>query len=327
MNLGFLVRAWLRQQAQARLRESFEHAAQQPAGPTKPRDPARPEDATTQGSAHGENSARDGDQQRPREDRAAHDAVTLQPQPRPCDVGLVFALSTEMGGLEDLLEGVVTTHARGCLVRQGGYKGRSVVLVRSGAGRDAAARATQALIAGHRPRCVISAGFAGGLQAGLRRGDIILADRVVDVSGKPLVIDVKVEQPSIEEASALRVGTILTVDKIVSRSADKRALGETHAALAADMESWAVGEVCRQDKVPFMAVRIISDAVDEELPAELDHMLKQKAPRGWRAPWPALWRRPSSAKDMLRLNREALVNSDRLARFLLGVIERLTPRG
>jgi adenosylhomocysteine nucleosidase len=119
---------------------------------------------------------------------------------------------------------------------------------------------------------------------------------------------------------------MLTVDEIISRSADKRALGESHGALAVDMESWAVGEVCRQDKVPFLAVRIISDAVDEELPGELDNMLRQKSAAGLAgAVAGALWRRPSSAKDMVKLKRDALVNSDRLARFLSSIFEQLTP--
>ena len=50
--------------------------------------------------------------------------------------------------------------------------GRRVTIVQAGAGRLAAARGTQALIRGHRPAWVISAGFAGALQPELRRGTL-----------------------------------------------------------------------------------------------------------------------------------------------------------
>jgi adenosylhomocysteine nucleosidase len=334
VNFGFLLRAWLKQQAQARLRESL---AQATAGAHADGGYERPPRARganeepagrrgTQKESAGETTARDPGEEEPRE-RVALATHAVPPQPRPCDVGLVFALPIEMGGWEDLLEGVVSTHARDCLVRQGGYRGRSIAMVCSDAGQQAAVRATQALIAGHRPRWVISAGFAGGLRADVRRGDIVMADRVSDISGRGLAIDLKVDPQAVAQTAGLHVGRILTMDKIVVRPEEKRALGEAHDALCVDMESWAVGEVCRQDKVRFMAIRVISDGVDDELPREIDNLLVQKSRAGtWGAVAGALWRRPSSLKDMLRLKRDALANSDRLARFLGQVVVQLTPQ-
>jgi len=315
VNLGFLWRAWLKQQAQAGLRESLAHAA---AGGREGKTPAgRTYDGEKGAKETGEGIASEHPQ-------GVHD--TNESRPRPCDVGFVFALSIEMGGWEDLLEGIVSTHAHNCLVRQGGFQGRSIALVCSGPGRQAAARATQALIAGHRPRWIISAGFAGGLRANVRQGDVIMADRLTDISGTSLAIDLKVDPRSVAQTAGLHVGRILTVDKIVSRPREKLALGRAHDALCVDMASWAVGEVCRQDKVRFMAIRVISDAVDDELPCEIDNLLRQKSRAGtWGAVAGALWRRPSSAKDMLRLKQDALANSDRLARFLAQVVVQLTP--
>ncbi|HVX63249.1 MAG TPA: hypothetical protein VHC19_21690 [Pirellulales bacterium] len=246
--------------------------------------------------------------------------------PPPCDVGLVFALGIEQGGLEDLLSNAVTTKGADFIARQGSLKGRNVVLIEAGVGPLAAARGTQALLAGHRPAWVVSAGFSGALDPKLKRGDIIMADSITDGQGHRLSIDFKISQEAAAATPGLHVGRLLTVDQIVRLPEEKRALGQQHEALAVDMESWAVGEVCRQAKTRFMAVRIVSDAIDEELPADIERLARQKTQAArLGAAAGAIFRRPSSIKDMLKLKEDALVASDKLAKFLSGVIVQLAP--
>ena len=253
-------------------------------------------------------------------------ATTSVGPPRPCDVGLVFALGIESGGLVDLLANCVVTQAAEAVVRQGELDSRTLVIVESGVGSLAAARGTQSLLAGHRPAWVISAGFAGGLDPRLKRGDIVMADSIESPDGRRLTIDLKMPTAT-SETKGLHVGRIVTSDTLLHRSADKRALGERRQALAVDMESWTVGEVCRQAKTRFLAIRIISDAVDDELPADIERLARQQS-RASRAGAVAgaLFRRPSSIKDMLKLKEEALIASDRLARFLAGIVPQLAPR-
>jgi adenosylhomocysteine nucleosidase len=250
-------------------------------------------------------------------------AETATP-PAPCDVGLVFALGIEQGGLEDLLSGVVVTQGTDFVARAGALKGRHVVLMEAGVGPLAAARGTQALLAGHRPQWVISAGFSGALDPRLKQGDIVMADSIADGEGHRLSIDFKISPEAVAATPGLHVGRLLTVDRIVRLPEEKLALGQQHECLAVDMESWAVGEVCRQAKTKFMAVRIISDAVDHELPADIERLAKQKTHAArLGAAAGAIFRRPSSLKDMLKLKEDALVASDKLAKFLSGVIVQL----
>jgi adenosylhomocysteine nucleosidase len=261
------------------------------------------------------------DAQRQRSAGAQADAL-----PEPCDVGLVFALGIEQGGLEDLLHDVITIKGSDFIARQGRLKGRNVVLIEAGVGPLAAARGTQALLAGHRPAWVISAGFSGALDPKLKQGDIIMADSIADGEGHRLSIDFKISPEAAAATPGLHVGRLLTVDHIVRLPEEKRALGEQHEALAVDMESWAVGEVCRQAKTRFMAVRIVSDAVDDELPAEIERLAKQKTQAArLGAAAGAIFRRPSSIKDMLKLKEDALIASDKLAKFLTGVVTQLAP--
>jgi adenosylhomocysteine nucleosidase len=251
---------------------------------------------------------------------------TPSPEERPCDVGVVFALRIESGGLEDRLEGVVGIRGHGFVVRQGRLKGRHLVVVRSGPGPEAARHATEALILGHHPQWVISAGFAGGLSPELNRHDLVMPDGLVNAAGDRLAVDVKVDAASLAQKPQLHVGRLLSVDRVVRLPEEKRALGEKYQALAADMETFAVAEACRRHHVRFLAVRIVTDAADDELPPEVQHLLRQKTRAAkFGAVVGAAWRRLSSVKDMLKLKENALVASDRLAKFLASIIERLVP--
>lgn len=244
--------------------------------------------------------------------------------PRPSDVGLVFALEIESGGLEDLLNGQIAIRGKKFVVRQGGLKGRNVVVIRSSGGRRAAAEATETLILGHRPTWVISAGFAGALQPELCRHDLVMADSLVDTAGHQLSVDLRVDPASLARTPGVHVGRLLTADRMVCLPEEKRALGQQHQALAVDMESYAVAEVCQKTQTRFLAIRIISDPVEEQLPRDVERLIRQKTYAGrFGAALGTILNRPSSVKDMLRLKENALVASDRLARFLASTIAQL----
>ena len=240
------------------------------------------------------------------------------------DLGLVFALEIEAGCLADLLQDVVATRGNGFLVRQGTLQGRRVALVLSGPGREAAAQATEALLAGHQPQWVISAGLAGGLSPELRRQDILMADQLVDAAGNQRSIDLKVDPAALAATPGVHVGRLLTADRIVRLPEEKLALGQQHGALAVDMETFAVAEVCRRRQVRFLAVRVIHDTVDDCLPPDVENLLAQKTTAArLGAAVGAVWRRPSSFKDMYQLKENALLCSLRLAKFLAAMVDGL----
>lgn len=235
----------------------------------------------------------------------------------PAEVAVVFAMGIESGGLEDLLSDVVTTRGEGFVIRQGKLDETPTAVVVSGVGLKAAAQATEALISGHKPKWIISAGFAGGLVARLKRHDILMANSVTDQRKNHLDIDVPAETPG------LHVGRLLTADGLLRTSKEKEAAGKTHEALAVDMETFAVAEVCRQRGTRFSSVRAISDTLDETLPEDIEKLLAQKSTSGQLgAAAGAIFRRPSSIGDMYRLKENALLCSDRLAKFLADLIRR-----
>lgn len=242
----------------------------------------------------------------------------------PIDVVVVFALGVESGGLVDLLQERVMTRFHAHTEHRGQLNGRHVLIAESGVGQEAAHAVTADVIGLYQPNWVISAGFAGALQEELRRGHILMAEEVVDATGKKLSIGLTVDRASIEASPALHVGRLLTVNQLIRTRAQKEQLGEEHAALACDMETLAVGLACQRAGTKFMSVRIISDSLDDELPKEIESLLAQDTLVGkLGAATGAIFHRPSSVKDMWKLKEDALKATDRLAKFLTGVIDQL----
>jgi adenosylhomocysteine nucleosidase len=247
----------------------------------------------------------------------------------PCDVVFIFALGIESGGLVDLLKGAETSRQKHGTEQAGKLGGREVVIVDGGVGQKAAARATAEAIKFYQPKWVISAGFAGGLDEKLRRGHIVMAEEVVNVRGERLSVDLRLEnqrteEPNNQTSRGLHVGRLLTVDSILREPDERRRLAEQHQAVACDMESFAVVETCRKLGVPCLAIRIISDAVDDELPPEIEHLLKQTSLAGkLGAAAGAMMKRLGAAKDLWKLREDALKASDRLAKFLRSATEQL----
>ena len=91
------------------------------------------------------------------------------------DLGIVFALAIEAGCFVDTLSQVRVTRGDGFIARQGRRGNREIVLVESGPGGHRAAKAAQAMIDAYRPRLVVSAGFAGGLDPRAQRQDLVVA--------------------------------------------------------------------------------------------------------------------------------------------------------
>jgi adenosylhomocysteine nucleosidase len=267
---------------------------------------------------------------------------------KPCQFGVIFAMGIESGSFEDLLSGTIRIRGSGFFITEGGLKGQRVVSIRSGAGRENAARAAQVLIDGHRPKIVISAGFAGGIDPSLKRHDILLADSVIDPSGEQIILKQSLPSPdsttsddlssegrplqwplalySIAPSESiwpgLRFGKLLTVDHVVRDPVEKHTLYQQHQALAVDMETFAVAEVCRNRSVPLCAVRIVHDAAGDALPPDIERLLRQKSePARLGAALAAIWRRPGSIKDLWALKEKSLAASAELAKFIEGLIE------
>jgi len=236
------------------------------------------------------------------------------------DIGLVSALNIELAPF--LLRCLTPKKYTGgeFTFRGGRYDDARVAVVESGPGFARARRATQALIEAHTPAYVVSCGFSGGLQPELQLGHIVMATAITDTHGHDMPLSFT---PPSQLPSGVHAGRLVVADEIVRTSEEKQLLGERHNAMAVDMESLAVAQVCRDLGVGFMAVRVISDDLQTDLPPEIHSVLAATPGRRIGAALGSLWKRPASYKDLWRLREQALYASERLAKFLDGVIEQL----
>ena len=113
----------------------------------------------------------------------------VAPAPVPADVGIVAALAIETADLVDGLKSVRKYQSASIPVIEGEHGEKIVAVAVSGPGREAARRATEILISGHRPRTIIAIGFAGALNPSFSRNDLILPDQIIDRDGARHLVD------------------------------------------------------------------------------------------------------------------------------------------
>ena len=243
------------------------------------------------------------------------------PAPIPADVGVVAATPIEVGPLLARFANVRKYAGPKFTVVEGECSGQLVALVLTGMGRARAQRGAEILLDGHRPRWIVSAGFGGALDPELKRNDIVVPREVVNLEGRRFAIDLAV--PPEAEARGLKTGRLLTVDELVRKASEKAELRRKFEADVVDMETSAIAALCGDRGVRFLSVRVVSDEAGVDLPPEILAIVGPSGGLRLGATMGALWKRPSSVKDLLALRQHALEAADRLAAFLAGTFPRL----
>ncbi len=173
-------------------------------------------------------------------------------------------------------------------VWEGVIEGTRVVLVITGVGKVAAAAAAQFTCDVFDPGCLLVVGLAGATGSDGQRGQLIVASGALqhDVDARPFT-DARGVIPSLGKtvfaadptlAEELRdaaesvvdnprivlSGIVLTGDQIVtSRVVRDGLLANFPNGACLDMETAAIAQVAHQNGIPWAALRITSDAADE----------------------------------------------------------------
>lgn len=152
-----------------------------------------------------------------------------------------------------------------------------ICLMQCGIGKVNSALNTRRLIEYFNPDRVINSGVAGGADPSMHVADLLVATAAAyhDVwcgpgtvygaaDGFPAMLecDSAVVRLAEETLSGghIRYGLICSGDKFISTPEEVAEIkGHFPDALACDMESASIGQVCRESGVPFNIIRVVSD--------------------------------------------------------------------
>jgi len=230
---------------------------------------------------------------------------------------LLAALEEEASGLRRRMalapEGVAGLRSP---AYAGQYRGRPVLMARTGMGRQRAEASAEAVLARSQITAVISIGFSGALEGRLEVGDLVLASEMIGITGiggneiEPTIYQANEEllRAATEalKATPLRVvlGPTVTAPAIIATPAGKQDLGRQTGAIAVDMESYWLARAVLDRGLPFLALRTISDAQEDLLPPFHQSLDADGNPRA-RLLAAHLIREPASLTALVRLARNA----------------------
>ena len=187
--------------------------------------------------------------------------------------------------------------------------GSAVSLLVTGVGKaNAQQRLRERLAAGTGdPACVLTGGFAGGLNPDLRLGEVLFETADADLRGRLLLAGAK---PAL----------FFCADRIATTVREKQALRVQTGADVVEMESGAIQAVCRERGLPCATVRVISDTAGEDLPLDFNALAKPDKNLDFAKLFLAIARSPGKIGALLELRRK----TGFAARQLAAVLARVT---
>jgi adenosylhomocysteine nucleosidase len=171
-------------------------------------------------------------------------------------IGLLAPMKVELKPLVKRLS-LTSSDVGGRTAWTGAVDGKDVVATLAGVGMTPATAATEYLIDRFNPSLVVLSGIAGGIDAGLSVGDLVVPEVVIDYA------------TGTEYRSTAVVGSTATAGRLITTDGliDQPLLLEENkkGVIAVDMETAAMAAVCERRGVPWVAFRGISDLTHEGL--------------------------------------------------------------
>ena len=195
--------------------------------------------------------------------------------------GIIVAMKAEMERLLPLIDQHTTETANGTTFHLGKIGTTEVAAMQCGIGKVNAAVGALTLIERYSPEVVINTGIAGATGNGASILDVVVAEEVAyhdvwcgpgnvrgQVQGLPPRFSCTRALPSLESVlrrPEVKHGLIASGDMFVDTAAELQRILSIHPdAIAVDMESGAIAQVCAMKNVPFLAIRVVSDQPGSE---------------------------------------------------------------
>lgn len=195
---------------------------------------------------------------------------------------------------------------------------RGTVEVRiSGVGTDKAARETAQILEAGPVKALLICGFGGGLTEQITPGTLIVAERVLDATDDLSAVPTayRPDRLLLERAEGLR-GDLATVGKVLVTPDEKGTLHARTQAVMVDMETAGAAQVAEQAGVPWLAVRVATDSLDEALPFDFNALADPEGNVDRRRVVAAALAQPWKIPALIRLGARSGRAANTLGRFL-----------
>ncbi|MEE8127283.1 MAG: hypothetical protein V3T45_01925 [Nitrospinaceae bacterium] len=233
-------------------------------------------------------------------------------------IAIIGAIKDEIAGIKNQMQITDTLLWPTGNAFVGEWQGVSIVLVRSGMGRDRARRALVEVAERYDLKELISIGYAGALDPSLEVGDLVVADKIIEMDSSRSDEDMKsysLNKEIFNTTGEIHRKILLTVDCVAATPKEKKKLREKYSAVAVDMETSALAEKVQAWNLPFISVRCITDTADQEL-IDCSHLVEEdgevsKLKAGWH-----VLTHPGDLKGMIELGQHAKIATANLTEFL-----------
>ena len=190
-------------------------------------------------------------------------------------IGIIVAMRKELDLLLPLLKDSEDSRMSGFEFHRGKIGKHDVMVMQCGIGKVNAAMGSLMLVNHFAPNFVINSGVAGGADQSVNVMDVVAGARVAyhdvwcgpeselgRVQGLPLYFEgAERLLELLPKRDDLHKGLICSGDQFIDTiESVNRIKGNFPDALAVDMESGAISQVCYLCNVPFLALRVISDS-------------------------------------------------------------------
>jgi adenosylhomocysteine nucleosidase len=179
----------------------------------------------------------------------------------------------------------------------------------TGMGRRNAAEGIRHAVTRMDPDCVLTCGFAGGLNPALSLGTVIF-DQDFDAGVSERLM----------ELGAVS-GRFHCSKRVAVTVAEKRVLWESTGADAVEMESSVIRTICRELRIPSATIRVISDTAHDDLPLDFNALMTSNDRIDFVKLGLALLRSPRRIPQLISFQRQTIVAARRLGEVLQGLLK------
>ncbi len=212
-----------------------------------------------------------------------------------------------------------------------------IIAVQTGMGAANVETAFRRILQNRRPDIVLSVGFSGALYEDAGIGDIVWSSSSLlfrggsmqkhEYSPEHTIADSDLGRrigEKLSERIDAREGSIVTLTEMMTKSRIKKMIPGDLPFPVCDLETFYLAKLSYQNRMPFLAVRSITDRLNEEIPQELFAVTDRTGRYRFSRAITLLLAKPKLIPASIRLGRNAALASKNLGRAVDSLTEILS---